>query len=808
MSTFLDAPSERVFTSPNMLDAPPSNILPKTSGTDDLLQNLGTLRLMSECYPHLPYAFRSPLRTGPLFSCLDHNERTVPIAGSKGRFTLCPTLLAKWSELDKFLSNVFHAFTVRCHPNAVFWPLPSDAKYSRLYPTEEEVRLAAKRALMAFHHLIVLCSWKIASHKAFSLDMAWVETLLNKGVSPSMVEMLRISPVATFSLSDPRVGTVIDVTDHACLAYARSLCTQVPVYIYWGTCTEFREQYRRPKFQHVPASVQEAHWINTQCYPDPKLLENAINLSGRPSTSITVPPGPARVAPPVIKGSGQKQGETWREFFARRARAHPTILASESRVDKQKREQRAKNAQAARAPGRKGANVFYWDEHNGFRVRTPIGYDRYNEKWEDYHGAQRRYDAFKDEWDLCTEFDADAQSECGDEDSDDDPPMVSKSPVPIASCLVPAQHSTPHGGPSVDMVVSSASGDEPMLCDPPSEPQPDLDDREQLPVSALLVNQPPLQQEIQTSANAHPASLFVGDEVPMSQASRTMHLQDVLEMWYGFTRPPSSSAIPCPNASLGSLTPDICEGNSILPGSAFLREAATAFLDNLTAMQPFDPAVCDLFNDSLVYRYANGHLTVQRQAGQHIAVDGTKTAKMFYLITPKVVASPLIVFLDDPLAVLYLIRAGLGPDPSDVAVALASRGVPVNARVLRNETLIPTFDPPFGLGYLPFDYRPHASDYAAYLQRRDDLLRRTYGRAAILKGGIIGRLARESLGDRADFLVASGPSDDAPRFGSCIQLGDARYWDDDLDCDDEEIICGVYKLSTGNFFKFYVATLC
>ncbi|KIM50349.1 hypothetical protein SCLCIDRAFT_70916, partial [Scleroderma citrinum Foug A] len=70
-------------------------------------------------------------------------------------------------------------------------------------------------------------------------------------------------------------------------------------------------------------------------------------------------------------------------------------------------------------------------------------------------------------------------------------------------------------------------------------------------------------------------------------------------------------------------------------------------------------------------------------------------------------------------------------------------------------------------------------------------------RAALMKGGIIGRLAREALGDHADTVIRHGPSDDVLRTGTAIQLGEGYYWDDDLVEDEEQLICGVYKMSTG-----------
>ena len=968
MYTFFDSLSGRVFTSPNVTEAPPTTFLPPVEGEEELLLNLQKLRLMSARYPHLPYAHRQPLRTGPLFSCLHYNK--IPTAHSNGMFTLFPALLARWLELDNFLTQVFRALPINCPPDVVVRPVPSDVNYASPFQTEDAARDAGRRALKAFQHLITLCSWGISFYTKSPQDTSWVDILLSKGLSPPMVEMLRSSYIGRFHLLDPRVGTVVDVTDEACLSYIRRMVdAQVPVYIYWGTCDQFREQYRRPAFKPVAERVRDAQWINANCYPSEALIASAMNISSGPSTSINVPPpaqhpstsagdspsvqqphvGPTRVAPPPIKGSGQISGETWKEFFARRSLEYQTIVANESPAAKRSREERIRRASTARAPGRKGATVFYWEESNGFRLRIPVGYQNYVDMWSGYHGAQRRYDAFADQWDLCSEFEPDAKSECSDDDSDDDPPMPSKksyssntvtevspnipssSDMHVDSELLPNDQQTPRDGappgdqpmprdplpespnsPGSQLLPSSnappqpmsypeaapASGDRPVLCDPLPEPQTPLGGQQLLPVNATpmqhpevapssgddpmlcdpppesqaslggqqlpSVNAPPMShpeaapspgdqpmpcdpppesqaslggQQIpsanalptpeadlpsehrptpsnslpdpQASASAHPASVFTGGDLPEVQAASTMHLQDVLQMWYGFNYSKYSGAAPQMNASLGSLAVKIGEGEATLPGGTSLRAAAIAFLEKLTTAQPLDPAVCDLLDGSLVNEYQSGPFTIRRRAGHHIAVDGVKTAKTFYLVTCKTTTNPpFVIFLDDPLSVLYLIRTQPGPEPSDVAAELACKGIPFSTRVLRDAVPTAVYITSLGLGFLPSDYRPHSSDYAAYLQRRDNLLRRNYGRAAILKGGIIGRLARESLGDRADFLIAPGPSDDAVRFGSCVKIEEGRYWDDDLDCEDEEVICGVYKLSTGNTLQSLVGAAC
>ena len=66
-----------------------------------------------------------------------------------------------------------------------------------------------------------------------------------------------------------------------------------------------------------------------------------------------------------------------------------------------------------------------------------------------------------------------------------------------------------------------------------------------------------------------------------------------------------------------------------------------------------------------------------------------------------------------------------------------------------------------------------------------------------MKSGIVGWLAREALGEHADMVIRAGPSDDVLRMGTAIQLGGDYFWDDDLVEDEEQFICGAYKISTG-----------
>ena len=156
------------------------------------------------------------------------------------------------------------------------------------------------------------------------------------------------------------------------------------------------------------------------------------------------------------------------------------------------------------------------------------------------------------------------------------------------------------------------------------------------------------------------------------------------------------------------------------------------------------------------------------------------------------------IFLDDPIVVMHIIHPQWGPPVSDIVLELVAAGISFSTRVLNSA--VPARPVKFrvsALGYLSFDCPLSAVDYAAYLDQRDSFLHCPYSRAALMKGGIVGRLTREALGKHADMVIRAGPSNDVLQMGTAIQLGGDYFWDDSLVEDEEQFICGVYKISTG-----------
>ena len=244
--------------------------------------------------------------------------------------------------------------------------------------------------------------------------------------------------------------------------------------------------------------------------------------------------------------------------------------------------------------------------------------------------------------------------------------------------------------------------------------------------------------------------------------------------------------------------------------STTLSNTVVAFLGLLISGQPLVPDVCDMLNGSLEEQYGVGRITVERRQGAWIALDRGRTSGIFYLIRfRQSVPYRFVISLNNPIAVLQIIRSQFGPDLPEVALQLASKGISFSTRTISETVPTPTklsAELPIGLGFLPFNYQPLLSNYVSYLDKRDHVLRRSYGRAALMKGGIIACLAHDSLSDRMDALVRGRPSEDVFKYGTATKIGAEYFWDDDLDLNDEQVICGVYKISTSESISPIVAS--
>ncbi|KAG1739540.1 hypothetical protein EDB19DRAFT_1851854 [Suillus lakei] len=138
--------------------------------------------------------------------------------------------------------------------------------------------------------------------------------------------------------------------------------------------------------------------------------------------------------------------------------------------------------------------------------------------------------------------------------------------------------------------------------------------------------------------------------------------------------------------------------------------------------------------------------------------------------------------------------------------------IPLNERYLRSWTLVvphattvlqvlPRPKTVFENFSRPSSFQPNEYAYKHYELQREDFLKHSHARAALLRGGILWRLCKASFEGRLGLV--NGPSSDVRVFGEAKRFssptGDEGAtwagWDDTLTDDEVDLICGVYYVA-------------
>ncbi|KAH9481134.1 hypothetical protein JR316_0005654 [Psilocybe cubensis] len=138
-------------------------------------------------------------------------------------------------------------------------------------------------------------------------------------------------------------------------------------------------------------------------------------------------------------------------------------------------------------------------------------------------------------------------------------------------------------------------------------------------------------------------------------------------------------------------------------------------------------------------------------------------------------------------------------DIDDIGYKLLSKGVPCRTFVKipaspRSKTVVDKFIP---TSFRPAGYTFVVEDFLEYRHQCETLLSMPQGRAAVLKGGIISRIASEYLG-LLSTLEGPSPEIITNKQGFMILLGPNECWaDDELTEKELAVLCGTYGMYTG-----------
>ena len=729
---------------------------------------------------------------GPIFHRLDYRFHCLPIVTTRsGRYELRADVKQDWISLEQTLRKVVIGmmdislghFLPRSFELA---PPPYRYRYHTTFRNEQHARIAAFMARDAFLPLMgaVSLMFLIFHHLEMGgkVKPDWEDQLSrNQGLHPAWISLLARSIVTDWDL--PRLGGVVDVRSFFPDFVRVFRCVKdMPIILHWGKLDEVpTAPWREIVAGSVPSWDDLRHLGSVKSKKDLQLEREKIRAprrelrtqmassQRRPNTPVEPPHESASLPfPKVHYGSEQAPGIGMDEFFRRRWEQNERKLGRETDKERQSRLAREENARRHICPGSKGANVFFWDLIDGHRIRVPTGSHNKETYWEIYRARNRRYDSFRNQWDLCSEFDeSEEPGQFPDEDdsSDDDEDHYDDGPQSYLTRVVTPEDHNPLQDDLRDFLdegVPDTSTDLP--------PQPNISDEELLRklapasnnIATTPANPPPLVDSVlDTAYNKY--GFQHQHEVPPPRSTITPRVASVV---LGRRWPKEDSQFPKP----------------LLDFLAYQRSAEH--------MNQVPPPLYDLLQPDSDLNMAPRCIRV-RYAGRVEDRD-------YYDLLPLTAAAPMHhILVSSPLIAVEVLRRLWRADFESLAENLVDRCIPFYAciRGPQRTNIMPTISPdvPY-LGRRPAGYTFTSVDFVAYEQLRNEYLRSSRGRVALLAGGLVGRLAREVVSFDEVF---QGCSENVYESGIFISPGGTGYYDDVLSEQEINLICGVHHVGRG-----------
>jgi hypothetical protein len=796
MRTCVFYQDKTIFVSPNA-ESLPSHI-PKEDDPIFLSAHPERVLLTNWAQPDLPHlAFvldPPPLEANQLLMRLNH----LGIHRCPGGFALQDENRDSWQSLENCVTYCCNAlFGEAMTKRRASFPLdfsssttkylPYQYGYRRIHRTYEIAYRCARKARFAFYLLFGLLSYAITLNQDFPGDRRWLSVLLEErhGVHPAWLNDIASSPIADFSGMFPRVGAFISpkVAPQLKSSFPNMISGRCPIYIHWdhpdwyGDKDSHQIKKYAPRKEDVLSAMRPITYATLPSLADFHTPEEIDRMCSQetPTAFNDTAKQPERQPRRQLESqegrpSGQLQGETMDQFFDRRDKRHARQIQNQTPKQKQQRESRSKAAENHPRPGKQGAAVFVWDDDDqpGVLVRRSICRGRVEDIFDTYGPSQRRYNPIDNEWDIYEGWDSFAISDADQQqDYDDfaDPTPVGPPPPTPPPTLPPS----PGSLPAIALSTSPAAVGSVSFADD-------------------------LQQVYASSAD--PATGLIDIEA-------FEELEDTIYYRYGFSWniEDDYSSI---NQAVTAKDIDIIKKLLVDRHCSLrygLHQPLTDFMQQLVHYGQHKSQSISL--QSLWDLSAANPNRLPHGPNQFLRITPRDFGgRTLYFISSVHSAAPAImqVAVDSAATALECYRRSW-TTPDDVVRHLLETGKSFR-------TYIPRSPPPMlvrpthvSLGYRDKNYIFDQMDYRAYEERRDLFFKQPHARAALLKGGIIWRLAMESIGPDVAIM---GPSEGAHHFGDIVGPDGHQITDDDLTIDELNLICGVYEVPTGNNF-FYIS---
>jgi hypothetical protein len=524
------------------------------------------------------------------------------------------------------------------------------------------------------------------------------------------------------------------------------------------------------------AWLPDAAWPSTEAtWPSAEATWPSSDASW-PSADATWPSLDATLTSSLHLTNIEEKGKIYNhynDFFAARKKRQEEMMKVETARDRQARESRA------RKPGVKNAKVYEWEktQSSGGREvykRVRVNKKRNEDVYDSYKAYQRCFNAFTNEWDLCHEFRFDTK-DVHESDTDSDsqfdfgnhPKNSASQPSSAPSLAAPVD--------AVEHVDSSAAPDDSSAAPDDSSAAPDNSSAAPDDSSAAPDNSSAAPDD-SSAASTHSRDplntlALVYGYVPRSSADdpRSTIIWDAILKFLGFVHNLDELFVPEPekSAMMNFFCTVVSKDGACDMGTAF---------ENFEKLFPFEQ--------------------VQRPSKD-----------LFVFSSPPSDVCHWVLGVHSPAAALYVCRYILENPHAHTILTVANRLLVqgIRFRTLLALTCSPRQLTTVNKPYVPKTYRliSHtftSADFDVAMLACQSVLTSPQGRAALLRGGIVGRIAKEFLSIDG---VLDGPSVEvtAHRVGYIAPSGndDTCFCDDQLTDDEIAIICGTYSLYTGKF---------
>ena len=715
------------------------------------------------------------LFSGPLFSCLQDSEMYI-VRLDNGRYALEPSVEAQWLELELRLIIVTGFLNPRVSSPAMRPPPPSMLNPNKSYAQFSWATEKIRRYRDWFLIWIALAAYLFAQEEDNTVRFQdipnWYFRFLreNPEFPQSWLSDFRAF-VFDYLVTKPfrRVGAVLDPFDRSYLLPPVDWFYKwnVPIWYRWGPA----ELRYTKTFDNGLAFLQ----------PPADILRRATTYtpSTAPDMPIQLPGGSTPTREVVVASHGTFversrmraayiKTEPWKAFFDSRKTAHDVYLKTETAAQRMARLNREKNPPTA------SAEVYLWDWSDDdpcelVRTRVPKGK---RECALFSSSLWRHYDAHLNVWEVCRYFGF--AEECpggghnGDDTDDEDDDMELPGFDPRAS--------TPPS-PEANLMEAETAAFDPRA----STPEAVL--REVETAVAMRLGGP-----LRESATVQTV-LNLLDSQPVD-------VPHYLSLLYGFLWP-----LPYPMVNIAADTTfwEKTIKNVGLrmstPPHPTMPASIIAFLRGLCSKKPDDGPPDALFDLISTSRAPISRSAIQRKIPE---VGGLFVVQSSAYRRGE--SCDWLVALTSPADAARAFRMLSMDAHSPVSLTLQLADMGITFRTLRRLPFSPTItlsSPPTLIPVRVHDHVFTADDYSAYVDRRARILSSPRGRAALLAGGLVWRLALEHLGIES---VGSGPSSAVVRHGLGFVFKAPNghlYGDDDLTRDEFEAICGLYHCHTG-----------